>query len=341
MILAVESSCDETALALFEPSTGEMSEFLHSQLDLHQQYGGVVPELASREHLQTFPILLEQLIGQPGFAPEQLSRIAVTVGPGLAPCLALGISHARALSSAWKLPITPVNHLQGHAFSVFIGLQGDNPLTFREQLSEYLPHLGLLVSGGNTILFEITCDLKLRIIAQTIDDAAGEALDKGAKLLGLNYPGGALLEKQAQGGDPECFDFPRAFARKGDMRFSYSGLKTSLRYRLEKMGDAEVDSQFPHLCASYQQAVVDQLLAKTSQAFDATYHRSIGLSGGVANNRTLRRCLTKLAEDQCRPLLLAQPKHCGDNASMIAFAAFLNPSKANPPLELKPALTLA
>jgi len=341
MILAVESSCDETALALFDPLTGEMAEFLHSQLDLHQQYGGVVPELASREHLQTFPILLDQLIQKPGFDPKQLSQIAVTVGPGLAPCLALGISHARALSSAWKLPITPVNHLQGHAYSVFIGQHAEDPDTFHERLSQYLPHLGLLVSGGNTILFEITSDLKIRIIAQTIDDAAGEALDKGAKLLGLNYPGGALLEKHAQGGDAAFFDFPKAFAQKGDMRFSYSGLKTSLRYRLEKMKDSEVDSQFSHLCASYQQAVVDQLLAKTNQAFDPAYHRSIGLSGGVANNRTLRRCLTELAEAQGRSLLLAQPKHCGDNASMIAFAAFLSPEETRPSLELKPALTLA
>lgn len=341
MILAVESSCDETALALFDPLTGEMSEFLHSQLDLHKQYGGVVPELASREHLQTFPILLDQLIQKPGFDPKRLTQIAVTVGPGLAPCLALGISHARALSSTWKLPITPVNHLLGHAYSVFISLHDENPEKFRDRLSEYLPHLGLLVSGGNTLLFEITSDMKIRIIAQTIDDAAGEALDKGAKLLGLNYPGGALLEKNAKGGDPTFFDFPKAFAQKDKMRFSYSGLKTSLRYRLEKMEDQEVDAQFSHLCASYQQAVVDQLLSKTSQAFETSYHRSIGLSGGVANNQTLRRYLTELAEGQDRPLLLAQPKHCGDNASMIAFAAFLNPSETNPPLELKPALTLA
>ncbi len=341
MILAVESSCDETALALFDPKTGRAEEFLHSQLDLHKEYGGVVPELASRAHLEMFPILLSNLLQTEGFSPDQLTLVAVTIGPGLAPCLALGISHARSLASAWNLPLCPVNHLRGHAYSVFIRMQEENPDLFTSKISESLPHLGLLVSGGNTLLFEIDQDLEIRIIAQTIDDAAGEALDKGAKLLGLDYPGGALLEKNAKGGDPESFEFPRAFAQKNDMRFSYSGLKTSLRYRLEKMEDSEVEKEFSNLCASYQQAIIDQLLAKAGQALKYGSYRSIGLSGGVANNRTLRSHLKELALQHDCPLLLAQPKHCGDNASMIAFAAFLNRESSRPTLSLQPALTLA
>jgi N6-L-threonylcarbamoyladenine synthase len=341
MILAVESSCDETALGLFDPENGTTSEYLHSQLDLHKEYGGVVPELASRAHLEMFPVLLEKLMKHEGFSPDKLSQIAVTIGPGLAPCLALGISHARALAAAWNLRICPVNHLRGHAYSVFMTLHAEDTNGFSGKLANLLPQLGLLVSGGNTLLFEIQTDLNIHIIAQTIDDAAGEALDKGAKLLGLDYPGGALLENKALGGDPGYFDFPRAFAQKEDMRFSYSGLKTSLRYKLEQMCDKEVEEQFSHLCSSYQQAVVDQLLAKTKQAFLRGNYRSIGLSGGVANNRTLRASLSHLANNQDCPLLLAQPRHCGDNASMIAFASWLNPDETKPTLELQPALTLA
>lgn len=341
MILAVESSCDETALAYFDPHTGQTREFLHSQLDLHKEYGGVVPELASRAHLDMFPLLLQKLVASEGFSPDQLTQIAVTIGPGLAPCLALGISHARALATAWNLPICPVNHLRGHAYSVFMDLHADDPKGFYKNVRKLLPQLGLLVSGGNTLLFETRENLEIRILAQTIDDAAGEALDKGAKLLGLDYPGGALLEKHAQGGDPEAFDFPRAFAQKDDMRFSYSGLKTSLRYRLEKMCDQDVERQFSNLCASYQQAVIDQLLSKTRQALIHGNYHSIGLSGGVANNRTLRSHLTQLTEKYHCPLYLPQPRHCGDNASMIAFAAFLHPENSQPQLELQPALTLA
>jgi N6-L-threonylcarbamoyladenine synthase len=341
MILAVESSCDETALAYFNPRTGQAREFLHSQLDLHKEYGGVVPELASRAHLEMFPILLNRLIASDGFTPDQVTQIAVTIGPGLAPCLALGISHARSLATAWKLPLCPVNHLRGHAYSVFMDLHSADPQSFSENLSRLLPQLGLLVSGGNTLLFEIKANLDIRILAQTIDDAAGEALDKGAKLLGLDYPGGALLEKNAKGGDPEAFDFPRAFAQKDDMRFSYSGLKTSLRYRLEKLQDREVEKQFANLCASYQEAVIDQLISKTHQALIHGNYQSIGLSGGVANNLTLRSHLTRLTDKYHCPLFLAQPRHCGDNASMIAFAAFLHPQASQPKLELQPALTLA
>ena len=322
MILGVESSCDESAVALFDPEQGLRHEWVHSQLDLHKQYGGVVPELASREHLETFPALLHELIQCPG-GLAQVKSVAVTCGPGLAPCLALGVSFARALGLALGVPVHPANHLRGHAFSVFINLHENDPAGFAEALQLQLPHLGLLVSGGNTLLFEIRSDLSINVIAQTLDDAAGEALDKGAKLLGLDYPGGALLEKHAGGGDPTWRAFPRAFAAKPDLCFSFSGLKTSLRYLLEKMEDSEVELHFSDLCASYQAAVVDQLAAKAEQVLASGHFQSFGLSGGVANNQTLRQRIVGLAQSQDIPLYLAEPRHTGDNAAMIAFAAFI------------------
>ena len=197
MILGVESSCDESALALLDPASGLCGEWVHSQLDLHREYGGVVPELASREHLETFPVLLEKVMDKVKGLSAKIEEIAVTCGPGLAPCLALGVSVSRALGIELAVPVRAINHLRGHAFSVFINLHEANPLEFFDSLQTYLPHLGLLVSGGNTLLFEIRSDLSIQVLAQTVDDAAGEALDKGAKLLGLDYPGGALLEKNA------------------------------------------------------------------------------------------------------------------------------------------------
>ena len=323
MILGVESSCDESALALLDPASGLCGEWVHSQLDLHREYGGVVPELASREHLETFPVLLEKVMGKVKGLSAQIEEIAVTCGPGLAPCLALGVSVSRALGIELAVPVRAINHLRGHAFSVFIKLHEANPLEFFDSLQTYLPHLGLLVSGGNTLLFEIRSDLSIQVLAQTVDDAAGEALDKGAKLLGLDYPGGALLEKNALGGDPTWRDFPRAFAKKPELRFSFSGLKTSLRYLLEKMEDADVDRHFADLCASYQAAVVDQLASKTKQVLSNGQFKSLGLSGGVANNQALRQRISTLAQSDGCPLFLAEPSHTGDNAAMIAFAALV------------------
>ncbi len=329
MILGVESSCDESALALFDPGAGLCGEWLHSQLDLHREYGGVVPELASREHLQKFPLLLTKVLQQE--EARSIREIAVTCGPGLAPCLALGISLAHALGMTLNVPVRGFNHLRGHAFSAFIDLHEERPDLFHERLSLHLPHLGLLVSGGNTLLFKIQEDLCIQLLAQTVDDAAGEALDKGAKLLGLDYPGGALLEKHARTGDPAWHAFPRAFAGRREMRFSFSGLKTSLRYLLEKMTDKELETHFANLCASYQEAVVDQLVSKVLQALQIGGLRSLGLSGGVANNQILRQRFVQLAGEESLPLFMARPSHSGDNAGMIAFNAFLEKSQANDP----------
>lgn len=318
MILAIESSCDESALALFDPKAGLRREIISSQAAEHVRFGGVVPELASRMHLSALPLLLKDFRDEIPF----ITQIAVTRGPGLLPCLSMGLSLARALSLATGKTIIGVNHLRAHVHSPFITLHADDPKSFLKNRAALLPHLSLVVSGGNTLLIKLDTDLSIKVIARTVDDAAGEAYDKGAKLLGLPYPGGSLIEQHAQKGDSQRFSFPRGLLDKSDLRFSFSGLKTALRYQLEKMSDDEVKNDLPHLCASYQEAILGQLIAKTRSALDQDSYRSVGLSGGVANNRTLRQHLQQVAEKKKLPLLIAEPKHCGDNAGMIAFAAW-------------------
>ncbi len=327
MILGIESSCDESALALFDPAIGMRGEWLHSQVALHGTYGGVVPDLASREHLKHFVPLVKAALGS--MDPSELTAIAVTRGPGLASCLAMGVSTAKALGLAWGVPVVGGNHLRGHAYSPFIPMHGADPAGFDAAYKRLLPHLGLLVSGGNTALFSLKEGGRISIVASTLDDAAGEALDKGAKLLGLGYPGGPLIEEAALNGRRDAFDFPRgnilpASRTRGTIEFSFSGLKTSLRYTLEKMSDDEVRAAMPDLCASYEEAVVDALAKKTSRALADGGFKSLGVSGGVANNHRLRATLDSVARDSGVRFLAADPRHTGDNASMIAFAAWMD-----------------
>ncbi len=322
MILAIESSCDDSGLALFSPEKGFLGEWVYRQTKLHEPYGGVVPDLASREHMAWLPRLLKQSWRDINSQP--IKRIAVTVGPGLPGSLAVGIAFAQALSLSLQLPLVPVNHLKGHALSAFIPhYEKNQSLNILEELDPYLPHLGLLVSGSNTLLFSIDKTWRYSILAETLDDAAGEALDKAAKLLGMEYPGGPLIEAYAQRGNPKAYDFPRAFSDKQDLKFSFSGLKTSLRYRLEAMEEEALTHALPDLCASYQEAVVDALIRKTLQALKLKCFKSIGLSGGVAKNQSLRERLKLVADRASLPLFLADPRHTGDNAGMIAFAAWL------------------
>ncbi|MCR6656714.1 MAG: tRNA (adenosine(37)-N6)-threonylcarbamoyltransferase complex transferase subunit TsaD [Opitutus sp.] len=322
MILALESSCDETAVALFDPARGLSAEWIHSQMALHEKHGGVVPDLATREHLRQFGPLLERVRTEPGF--DALTHVAVTNGPGLAACLAIGVAAAKSVSLARGVPVVGVNHLRGHAWSPFIALHAGAPADFERRIAELLPHLGLVVSGGNTILFSLEADRRIQILSTTRDDAAGEALDKGAKLLGLGYPGGPLIEKNAANGRPDAFDFPRGLGPRDELDFSFSGLKTSLRYLIEKMTPDDVQARMADLCASYQQAVIDALIRKTRAAarLGEGRYRSLGVSGGVANNRTLRAALEREAQRLRVPFFAAQPKHTGDNAGMIAFAAW-------------------
>lgn len=345
MILALESSCDESAVAVFDPARGLVGEWVHSQIAIHERHGGVVPDLATREHLRTFAPLLERVRDEVGFGA--ISQVAVTNGPGLAACLAIGSASAKALGIALGVPVIGVNHLRGHAWSPFIATHAAAPLEFEAGLDALLPHLGLIVSGGNTLLFSLEPDRRIVLLSSTRDDAAGEALDKGAKLLGLGYPGGPQVEKLAATGSPTAFDFPRGIGRRDELDFSFSGLKTSLRYTLEKMTPEQVAAQLGDLCASYQQAVVDALIRKSRAALqqgDGRY-RSLGLSGGVANNRTLRAALQEAARRERVRFLAAEPRHTGDNAGMIGFAAWTDRTGADrasgPALQVQPSAALA
>lgn len=342
MILAIESSCDESAVALFDPARGLVGEWVHSQMDLHQEYGGVVPDLATREHLRTFSPMLQAVRDQHDLA--DVKQVVVTSGPGLAGCLAIGVAAAKALSVSLEAELIGVNHLRGHAWSPFIGIQAESPDTFEQRLAELLPHLGLIVSGGNTLLFRLDSDRTIQVLSSTRDDAAGEALDKGAKLMGMPYPGGPLVEKLARNGDKTAVDFPRGIGRKADLDFSFSGLKTALRYQLEKMSPEEIEARKADLCASYQQAVIDALVRKTESALRTDAFRSVGLSGGVANNQTLRATLAESVQRRGLTLLAAEPRHTGDNAGMIAFAGWADPEATPTPasvLEIAPGADLA
>ena len=308
---------------------------MHSQIALHEKHGGVVPDLATREHLRTFGPLLQRARGEVGF--DGIAAIAVTHGPGLAACLAVGVAAAKSLGLALRVPVTGVNHLRGHVWSPFIGLHATDPAGFAVRLDALLPHLGLIVSGGNTLLFAIDATRRVRVLSSTRDDAAGEALDKGAKLLGLGYPGGPLIEREAAKGRADAYDFPRGIGRRDELDFSFSGVKTSLRYLLEKMPAEEVERRKADLCASYQQAVIDALARKTRAALRQAEgeYRSLGLSGGVANNRGLRAALEAEAKRARVPFFAAQPKHTGDNAGMIAFAAWMEKPSAGAGMDLR------
>jgi N6-L-threonylcarbamoyladenine synthase len=364
LILALESSCDETAVAVFDPRRGLTGEWIQSQVAVHEAHGGVVPALAAREHLRHFAPLLASARGSAdGPSP---AAIAVTYGPGLAPCLAMGVAAAKALALARRVPLLGVNHLRAHAWSPFLALHAEAPAEFSARLEAYLPHLGLIVSGGHTLLCALERDRRMTVLSSTRDDAAGEALDKGAKLLGLGYPGGPLIEKLAAGGRDNAFAFPRGLERSGGLEFSFSGLKTSLRYLLEKLPpapglhsldascdaanparlreDSEAKSRLSDLCASYQRAVVDALASKTRLALAGGGFRSLGLSGGVANNRRLREAFAAEAARARLSFLAADPSHTGDNAGMIAFAAWADETgvdRSGMGLRINPSLGLA
>jgi N6-L-threonylcarbamoyladenine synthase len=313
-ILALESSCDDTAVAFWDSGLGFLFEEISSQIFCHRPFGGVVPEVAAREHLERFPKLLRRWREA---CPEEPDAIAVTVGPGLAGGLAMGFAAARSLGILLGREVFGVNHLHGHMLSTFLSL---GPCPCAADLEPLLPHLGLLVSGGNSMLLSIGSDLSLNLLAKTVDDAAGEALDKGAKMLGLPYPGGVEIERLARDGDRHAFPFPRAFP-PFTMKFSFSGLKTSLRYRLAKMSPEEIQKRLADLCASYQWAVVEALVGKVGRGLRLFPAKSLGLSGGVSQNSLLREEMARLAEKNGLPLLAAPKRYCGDNASMIAFAA--------------------
>ncbi|WP_414040706.1 tRNA (adenosine(37)-N6)-threonylcarbamoyltransferase complex transferase subunit TsaD [Acidithiobacillus sp. M4-SHS-6] len=313
-VLGIESSCDETGLALYDTQKGLLAEVLFSQIALHAPYGGVVPELASRDHVRRLPLLLEELMAQSG--GQRPDAVAVTAGPGLIGALLVGVNFARALAYAWDIPVIPVHHLEGHLLAPL--LNGVAPF----------PAVALLVSGGHTLLIEVRGLGDYVLLGETLDDAAGEAFDKAAKMLGLGYPGGPALAALAEGGDPEAFRLPRPLLDRPGMDFSFSGLKTA--FRLASLKVPENDRvQRSHLAASFQQAVVDTLFRKCQRALRETGLKRLIVAGGVGANRVLRDALQTLTADGVE-LCIADLAHCTDNAAMIALAGALHPEMAQP-----------
>jgi N6-L-threonylcarbamoyladenine synthase len=300
VILGLETSCDETAAALISAEGRIVSNVVASQADLHARYGGVVPEVASRRHLELVSPVVGEALGRAGATLDEVEAVAVTQGPGLIGALLVGLSAAKAIAWARRLPLVPVDHLRGHVASLYLEPQPLEP-----------PFLCLLASGGHTLLLDVEERGAQRILGSTLDDAAGEAFDKGARLLGLGYPGGAEIDRLARDGDPGAFGFP--VARVPGLDFSFSGVKTALLYAVRELAPAELERRKADLAASYQRAIVRALVETTRRAAAEAGAEKIAVVGGVAANSALR---AELPEAVAAPLAL-----CTDNAAMIASAA--------------------
>jgi N6-L-threonylcarbamoyladenine synthase len=330
-ILALETSCDETAVAILRGNELLASE-VASQIAAHQPYGGVVPEVASRNHLRHAPLLLDHAVKHAGISLAQIDAFAATSGPGLASSLMIGASIAKGLAVGFGKPYLAINHLEGHLLSPFFGgqrsvvasLADDSSAMTEHRPPEIESNVSLVVSGGHTLLIEVDGLADYRLLGRTVDDAAGEAFDKVAKMLGLGYPGGPEVEQRARLGDPARFDLPRSMLDSGDHNFSFSGLKTAMRYLLAKLGIERADDKLlADLCASFQRAVIDVLVRKTLRAAKESNRSLITVSGGVSCNQELRVQMTAACERDGIRVLFAAPKLCTDNAAMVAFVAAL------------------
>jgi N6-L-threonylcarbamoyladenine synthase len=299
VILGLETSCDETAAALVSPDGDILANVVSSQAELHARYGGVVPEVASRRHLELLVPVLREALAEAAARLEQVERIAVTTGPGLIGALLVGLSAAKALAWARRIPLVPVDHLHGHVASLYLKPEPLEP-----------PFLCLLASGGHTLLLDVRERGSYSVLGTTLDDAAGEAFDKGARLLGLGYPGGAEIDRVAREGDPEAYGFP--VARVPGLDFSFSGVKTALLYTVRELDAAELERRRADLAASYQRAIVRALVERTREAAARDGTRRIAVVGGVAANSELRASLPGA--------VLAPLELCTDNAAMIASA---------------------
>ena len=307
IVLAIETSCDETAVAILRAGKLLASE-VASQIEVHRPYGGVVPEVAARDHLRTLRPVINRALATAHISLQDVAAFAATRGPGLATSLMIGTSAAKGLAVALGRPFLAVNHIEGHLLSPFF-----------ETLGGVRPAVGLVVSGGHTQLVDVEQTGDYRLLGQTHDDAAGEAFDKVGKMLGLPYPGGPVVNKLALGGDPTRYDFPRSMMESDDLNFSFSGLKTSVRYLLPKLGEYRVED----ICASFQEAVVDVLLAKALRAVEQTGRKVVAVSGGVSCNTRLREKFADACAARGLELLLAEPALCTDNAAMIGYVAWL------------------
>ncbi|MDR2688827.1 MAG: tRNA (adenosine(37)-N6)-threonylcarbamoyltransferase complex transferase subunit TsaD [Azoarcus sp.] len=306
-VLGIESSCDETGVAIFDTEAGLLGEALYSQIDLHAVYGGVVPELASRDHIRLLPALVRQTLKDAGMTVADLDAIAYTAGPGLAGALLVGASVAEAMAFAAGIPALAVHHLEGHLLSPLLA---DDAPDF--------PFIALLVSGGHTQLMQVSGVGEYELLGETLDDAAGEAFDKTAKLLGLGYPGGPRLAALAASGRPGKYRLPRPMLHSGDLDFSFSGLKTAVLTMVSGTNGAAVCAA--DLAADFQQAVVDVLVAKALAALRQRHLRSLVVAGGVGANRALRDALDVALARQGGRVYYPAPALCTDNGVMIAFA---------------------
>jgi tRNA N6-adenosine threonylcarbamoyltransferase len=308
LILALETSCDDTCAAVTTEAR-ILSNVVSSQAAFHERYGGVVPEVASRHHLELVNAVAAAALDEAGIELAEVEQVAVTQGPGLIGALLVGLSTAKALAAAHRKPLVPVDHLHGHVAANYLEPDPLEP-----------PFLCLIASGGHTLLAGVRDPSGFEVIGQTLDDAAGEAFDKGARLLGLGYPGGPAIQRAAEGGDSEAFDFPVAMSERG-LDFSFSGLKTALVYKVRDLGAEETEARRADLAASFQCAITDQLVAKLRRAAGTGKWPAIALGGGVAANAELRDRTQAICDELGLRLKLVPISLCTDNAAMIASAA--------------------
>ena len=306
ILLSIETSCDETAAAVVRDGREILSSVVSSQIAIHAAYGGVVPEIASRAHIQSISPVISQALQDAGVGMADLEGIAVTRGPGLSGALLVGFSAAKAIAAARKIPFVGVHHIEGHLFASFL----EKPVDF--------PFLALVVSGGHTHLYHVEGFGRYTTLGRTIDDAAGEAYDKCAKIMGMPYPGGHLIDRMAQSGNPDAIRLPRPLLRDGTLNFSFSGLKTAVLQQNMKNPVTIPGQAADDLCASFQQAVCDVLAAKTEAAINQTGAARLVVAGGVACNSGLRLRMAALCEQLGVELSIPKPSLCGDNAAMLA-----------------------
>lgn len=312
IILGIETSCDETAVAVVKDGKKVLSNLVASQIDLHQTFGGVVPEVASRRHLEVINPLIAEALKESNISLKDISAVAVTQGPGLEGALLVGIAVAKTISFSLNIPIIPVNHIESHIYANFLE-QGFS-----------LPSVCLVVSGGHTDLFIMDESYNFKLLGRTRDDAAGEALDKGAKLLGLPYPGGPVIDKLAKEGNSDFINFPRAYLSKDSFDFSFSGLKTSLLNYLKKNPQPAIRNPqlLSDICASYQQAVIDVLVKKTISASEKFDLKNILIGGGVGANSKLREDFKRKEKEFNLNILYPSLELCTDNAVMVAVCGY-------------------
>jgi len=312
LVLGVESSCDETGIALYDSAAGLLSHALYSQVAMHAEYGGVVPELASRDHIRRVVPLLREALDRAGKSLAEVDAVAYTRGPGLSGALLVGCAFAEALALALDKPTIPVHHLEGHLLSPLLS---SRPPRF--------PFVALLVSGGHTQLMRVTGVGEYELLGETLDDAAGEAFDKSAKLLGLPYPGGALLSKLAEQGDPAKYTLPRPMLHSGDLSFSFSGLKTAVLTLVCAQGDVLTEAFKADAARAFQEAIVEVLVKKSLKAMKQTGLKQLVVAGGVGANRQLRATLDDEARRKRFQVYYPELEFCTDNGAMIALAGCL------------------